>query len=135
LATQADIESLLGIVKAKRTSDSAARNSGNTGTNYADDDVLTNITLAANTLYKVEFCLIFNNGIGYAKAQLTHPALTGVSGVFYNVNAAAAGTGMGFVILPIGNAGGTLKLQWAQQTSDASNTILAAGSYLKAIPI
>jgi len=133
-------------------------NSAGTGATLQDDDALT-VALAASTTYRFEFELWYSTN-ATADFQFV-PAYTGTQTATYHLTSfsvpagttstreevhtsfsgysatAASGT-HGWVRVEgifITNASGNLKMQWAQNTADAGDTKVLAGSSLKIIKI
>jgi hypothetical protein len=134
-----------------------ATESVTSSTTLQDDDELT-VTVEASTLYRFEMVLLYDgNQSGDLRFAFVAPSGT-VQGAVHRLvtgatlaaaselsmgggdltTAVAAGTlGTGtttalyaFGIAAIGVTGGSLKLQWAQNTSSASATRVLANSYL-----
>jgi hypothetical protein len=133
----------------RKTADETVNNSAT----LQNDDVLL-AAVAANQVYEFELQFHYNSGttpdikfgwtfpsgltmvydiysvgggsfLGYGQTQATVPALDGLGSPI---------GGLAKGIIAGTYAAGTLQLQWAQNTANASNTIVLAGSYLKLIP-
>jgi hypothetical protein len=140
----------------------SANESVTSSTTFQDDDHL-NLDVAANTTYHIEIHLIgFLGGTQSIKGQLvidggqafdlkvsnfgTYNTDNNVLvrtqvGTGTTVSIISAGSFLlsnnpvltirGYLIT--GSAGGNIKFQWAQQTSDANSTTLQSGSYMKMV--
>lgn len=126
----------------------------NSTTTFADDGALVSDTLEANTAYKVEVFLPVNSGttpdfkmaldrsglsdaelywqqfitLGGGSAAAAHTFGTSVTTTTATGNDQLWGAAG---ILVTGSNTGTLKVQWAQNTSDAGNTTVKAGAVLR----
>lgn len=126
-----------------------------------DDDDLTGFTLETGEYYEIEavlfltqanatpdikLTLTFTNApaIYAAACDAVHDgaALDATSGSDDPATAIALDTSTGSYVLRFravvvanGTTGGTFKLQWAQNSSHASNTVLKQGSYMKAVKL
>jgi hypothetical protein len=139
----------LGIVSKKRTSDSAAIVSS---TSMVADSTIAGFTLKANTSYRVDFCLFVSCGAGGWAGRLSLPSYSGSAGhscgdqhgytpasltMGTNIIAFAARTTTTTGAICAGYAvfrtiaGGTMDLQWAQNSSNASDTKLLDGSTVR----
>lgn len=151
-----------------RTTDSAARNSGNTGSTLtADDTLLFAVSGNSTDVYHVEMLLLFSTGAAGttsdAKAAWTVPSGTTIKGGYgfvagssgfpgspasattYAPSAFLTASGpwvwamgnsteffaRGELYVYVGGTSGNVVMTWAQNTSDASNLILAKGSHLR----
>lgn len=161
-STIGDAATALGRVSLqKRTSDSAARNSGNTGITFTADDQIGTITLDANTTYSGELFLQYTVGAGGIRAKLVLPSLIGPTStssgrygthVYYGSSfatpivgdstnnnllfladstAATNGIYVGRFIFRTGATGGSAIFQWAQNASNSADSKLLASSYLE----
>ncbi len=124
----------------------------NNATPSADPDLV--MALEANATFAVEMCLIYDaNSTANFQLEVTGPAGatglvgmlgTGNGGGFGNTNRVLGsavifgGGGAGFPIplivqgvVAISSTAGSYSLLWAQGTSNATATILKAGSYMK----
>jgi len=141
----------LSVVKIGNTSRASV-------TAHADDPELQ-LAVAANTSYMVESLMIYDAGLGLISLGLTIPAGATSSftpeGLDVAVTAsttgaqrrAIGGAGIGSggagvataadprAIVTVGATPGTVAINWAQNTSNATATILKAGSWLKLTPI
>jgi hypothetical protein len=140
-----------------------ATESVTSSTTLQDDDDLT-VSVLANTVYTVQAMLRYDGATtGDMKYKFVVPSgasflyanmipatsITGSAGNTTNfagfddtqtlsVGAAGAGTTLAIAIsglLVVGGTAGTFKLQWAQQTSDATATRMFAGSFLRATKV
>lgn len=125
-------------------------------TTLTDDGALVSATLATSTVYKVEFLLPMNSAVtpdfkmalersGLSDAALYWNQLIAVGGgttaaahTFGTSVTSTASTGSdqlwgGAGLLVTGTDPGTLKVQWAQNTSDVGNTIVRAGAVLRLV--
>lgn len=145
-----------GLVVVRRSSDSAARNSGNTGTTLTDDDQLR-FAIGANEVWWIQAFLLANAAstaidfkygwsvpVGATMTWGDFTATVWVSGgVGVNPSAlVGAGTALsrgtlagtsgvaaaGVVVN--GATAGTVVLQWAQSTSDSGDLKVMANSLL-----
>lgn len=123
-------------------------------TTLQDDNHLTGFSVVANGVYLLEGYLDYTQNVGDIKLQLTYTASP--SKRSYSVFAVAedgttdedtdnAGNALALTgltdgqdvgatfrgHLTMGGTGGTMKVQWAQNTSDANNTTLREGSWLR----
>lgn len=151
-----------------RSSDTAARNSGNTGNTLTNDDATggtLKFTLGGNSTEKffVEAFLIFNAANTTMDAKVAWSVPSGATGWHGPLNGASnqggwnsvgAGTTSALVstnltasysygsfggnfgvveglIIGAGGTAGAVTLQWAQNTSDAGDLVLKAGSFLR----
>lgn len=123
-------------------------------TTFQDDDDLS-IILEASTIYHLEFEGVYQGPAtpGFKTIFVGPSGITGLlqgvvmSGATFNgVNVttqlnwgASPGGGQSWFRvnsrLVVSTTGGVFKLQWAQQTSSASSTILRAGTFLRATVI
>lgn len=129
-------------------------------TTLQNDDELF-VTVAANTTYKVEAVLIYSGATtGDMKVAFTWPTsatmpwgLLGYttalafqavafsapsSGTPFSVGCNGAGNDLVLYLsgtLTVGSTAGTLQIQWAQAASDATATIVRAGSWLSLTPV
>jgi hypothetical protein len=134
---------------ARKTADEAVTNS----TVLQDDDHLF-LTVVPNAVYEFEMVL-FPIGLAAAdmKFQFSSPvgsvfamsldsfdtALTLTKSFFFNFPAAAIGTASTVVVTPAkltgifktAGTGGTLRLQWAQNTANATPSSLLTDSYMR----
>lgn len=130
---------------AEKTADETVNNSAA----LQDDNELV-LAVAANTKYEVTSLIRYNSGttpdlkVKYTVptgATLKWAMFAAGSGVFLGyqqdetTTAANDGAGVGVAclvkgILTVGVNAGSLTTQWAQNTANASNTIVQAGSYL-----
>lgn len=133
-------------VTVRKTANETVNNS----TTLQNDDELA-IAVEANLTYDFDCELIYNSGATPdLKFGWTYPS--GLT-MFYAVYAAGGGTFLGYneietsvpavdgagaavgVLLKgtvfVSATAGTLQLQWAQQTLNASNTIVQTGSYIR----
>lgn len=149
--TAADLQAMVNAtselrpVFKRKTSDETVNNSAT----LQNDDHLF-LSVAASTTYELDGVLHYNSGTtpdfkfgwtvptgltmkytvqavsgsfnGFSQDQTTIPAIDG-----QGVDVAAVLTG----IVIVSTTAGTLTLQWAQNTANASNTIVRAGSYLR----
>lgn len=138
-----------GIAIEKTKTASTARN---TTTTLTDDPDLIFTGMLANTNYEIEVgCLLDGPSAGGAKFQVNFTGTLAVTSEVMaigngvvgaaNMNApysVAAGTSVlhlyWFKTAIRTNTAGTLSLQWAQNASNASNTTMYLGSYLKITP-
>jgi hypothetical protein len=143
---------LTNIIFASKTADESLTSN----TTLQDDNDLS-VTVAANSVYEVEFGLVYEAGttgdikykwVAPAGATFTHSAnrlnvgatLTGddtvsVDAISVTVSAGGLGTGVSLPIegkglLRVASTAGTFKLQWAQDTSSAGATIMKADSFI-----
>ena len=147
-----------GWTTVAKTSDE----SRNTTTTLADDSQLL-VALAAGTRYRIRFRLFYsiaNATMDFKYAFAYSGAMTSVSGLIGIYEAGTAGgrsaewqevisalpsgallssaAGTGYYrldIVVLTNTAGTLNFKWAQNTSNASNATVLAGSYLEYIAI
>jgi len=142
---------------AYKTADESV-NSGTTGTTLQDDDHLF-LSVAANTRYLVECFFAWTSPVA-ADFKFTFTTPVGVAGMWTALNPTLAsavsapytgslswgstGTFEGFNldmfarvngILVVGGTAGTLRLQWAQNTANASNTTVRQYSWLRLIKV
>lgn len=133
---------------ARKTSDQTVNNNAT----FQNDNALF-VSVAANAVYDCHLHFIFNsgatpslktqftapvgatmtnwtfllpNGSGVAVESIASPA-AGVAGITCN-GTDLPGEYLGLLVM--GANAGTFQLQWAQNTANASNTILRAGSFL-----
>ena len=138
----------------KITTADVSRNNTGTGATYTNDATLQSFAVDANSWYLVEFALMFtctiNSGI---KTQLSHPALATSSAFSGRVFSPSTPTDAvansatvttlhsvtasrtvapisGYCRIRIGESGGNIALQWAQNAASADNTTLLAGSLM-----
>lgn len=134
----------------------AANESVTSNTALQDDDHLV-LAVAASTKYKIELPLFYNaSASGNLKVAFTFPAGASllvrgngylVGGTFTSnlnyINASSGVTTLSYAggsapsvllvgILTVGATAGNLRLQWAQDTSNASPTTIIAGSSMEA---
>lgn len=130
-----------------------SRSSANTGATYTDDPHLT-ASVVASGVYVVELVTSTTIGAGNLNTQFTFPSGTGEAAKFDwnngSVAYASAWTKVassssplvmgGFTTggpinitftLFVGSTGGTLAFQWAQAASNAANTTILKGSWLR----
>jgi hypothetical protein len=147
-----------GRVQTKAlSSDSAARNTGNTGTTFTVDSVIAGFEVSAGKSYLIVVSLHTNSAAAVgAKAQLTIPssayAGTIVAGLFLRAGSAAGGSQTSSVVslggvtssnvywtgtipIKIGSSGGTVDLQWALNAAAVGDVKMLAGSYVSLIEI
>jgi len=125
----------------------------NNSTTFQDDDELF-FTLEANAVYEGNLHVVYNSGTTPdLKWQFTKPSgATQTDWSFLGYSTASALTygtggesatagGLGgkttadaYGLITTTNAG-TLRLQWAQNTANASNTTIYAGSYLRCLRV
>jgi hypothetical protein len=147
---------LSGGVKVK-TSDTTR----NSTTTFADDPHLAGIAVAANTNYAVECSFVYNSAatpdfkyqftvpsgttfrgftLLYHPSGVTVPAtmnwidcnsltggVTGMNGAAADVRCVVRGS------ISVGSTAGTMAFQWAQDISNAGNTIVRQGSWLEVL--
>jgi hypothetical protein len=155
-ATAAAANQTLGIYRYERSTASAARNSGNTGATQTNDGVVGPFAFTAGKRYVIDFILTFSCGAGGFSASLAMPVTAmdcGSGSVVLgtqttNTTAANIVTAASNVILAnrVGaiasppsiargqfaipcKTTGSYNFQWAQNTSDASNTILESAVF------
>lgn len=127
--------------------------SATTGATYQNDDHLF-ASVVANGVYVVELNINTTIGAGNLNTQFTYPSGTAENASFdWSNNSVAYSTAWqkiastasplvagGFSIggpirimftLFVGSIGGTLQLQWSQAASNAANTTLLKGSWLR----
>ena len=144
--TPARLNALIPLV-ARKTSDETVNNTAT----YQDDNELL-LTLEPNAAYLGHLHMMFLSGTTPDfKYQFTYPAgvtlpewsfvigptgsqQTGeaVNGGVTGINGTGANSPIdawGLVI--VGSTGGTLRVQWAQNAANASNTTVRAGSFLR----
>ena len=129
----------------------SADESVTSSTTLQDDDDLQ-ITLAANSDYEIEYMVFVQSASATPdfKYQWTEPdgvyrgvatttAVTSVS--IFDESTAASTLSLdanaiefmkGTIVIETAGAGGTFKLEWAQDTSDATATTVKKGSWMKA---
>ena len=133
---------------ALKTSDETVNNSSA----LQNDDALF-LTVAVNTTYDLELWVLQSSGATpNFKLDFTLPAGATWRGGHFDCNntqigimttAAVSGvTGTGAdayvmlkALISIGGTAGTVQLRWAQNTANASNTIVRANSRLKLVPL
>jgi hypothetical protein len=165
-----------GDLVVLRTADSAARNSGNTGTTLTNDDAAGGtlqwaITNSATETYFMQAFLLFNSANATMDVKLGWNATglpTGATALWGSQPGGAAGVG-GYgsggtgispvTMIPIGSTqafgsgaavtfgiylagvffgggnAGNITFAWAQNTADAGNLILKAGSFLSVMQL
>lgn len=136
----------------------------NTSSVLQDDDDLA-VTVAADTVYEVHARLIYDSATGAdfsvgwsgpSGATLDNWNLLGLTNAAtsnegsikvpaqtdINAGPSVGGAGVGTKLvaeakglLIVGGTAGTFQLRWAQRASDASNTSVYAGSYLRVTPL
>ena len=140
--TSADVNTyLVNTLYAVKASDESVTSS----TTLQDDEHLF-ASVAANSVYEVTVALRGTaNSSGDLKVQFAGPAgATGLFGAGKDHSCVTLGTPNGPIslstatpdtvffmgTLTVGGTAGTFKLQWAQNTSNATATTLQAGSYM-----
>lgn len=131
-----------------------SRSSANTGTTYTDDPQLGPAQVVASGVYVVELVMSTTIGAGNLNTQFTFPSGTAEAVTFDWNNGSVAyasawqkvasssspivnggfSTGGPIKItftLFVGSTGGNLAFQWAQAASNAANTTLLKGSWLR----
>lgn len=148
---------VVGTTKVKTSDTSRASNA-----TYSDDTHLAGISVAASSVYTVEVYGVYQAGAtGQIKFQMTFPSgatmesgswhydpgtddwqantsisqsspaafVVGLTGTGGNVPFRLAGS------LHVGATAGTLALQWAQNVSNATATILRKGSWMRVVKV
>lgn len=147
--TAAQLEALLPLWKTKTATETV-----NNSATLQNDDTLF-VSVAANTVYNFESRIIHNSGTTPDfKAGWTYPS--GLTMLYNRLGVGLAGGGnvhllfasnettsilddgfaadrsfMMWGTVTVGATAGTLQFQWAQNTANASDTSVLAGSYLK----
>lgn len=138
----------LRIVAARKTADETINNTSV----FQDDDELF-VSLEANVVYLARVHIVYNSGAtpdfkyaftlpsGTTAPMWSFQGITTVSAFTYGVASSGGVSGLGgtgadqpvdaFGVVITGSTAGTMQLQWAQETANASNTIVRAGSYLE----
>jgi hypothetical protein len=125
----------------------------NASATFQDDDHLST-AVVANGIYIIQMHFVYNaNTTANFKWQFTTPAGSSFSGLTQIWNAGGLAWIAGLVdgvtgmngtaaldvpvlvngTLYVGGTAGTLQFRWAQNTSNASNTVVRKGSYLNVI--
>jgi hypothetical protein len=137
----------LGPLIARKTSDQSIASS----TTLANDSALFLPNLVANAIYELRLHVLFRAAAGGAipgmKVDFAVPSGASITGSAFQLSGSlglcvgngavggiAAATANGIVqefgLLVMGASTGTLNFRWAQNTSSASATTVASGSYL-----
>ena len=144
----------LNYQKSKLWVIKSADESVNSSTTLQDDDDLQ-ITLAANSDYEIEYMIFVQSASTTPdfKFQFTEPdgvyrgvgvtsAVTSVqifdestAATAFSLDANAIEFMKGTIVIETAGAGGVFKLEWAQDTSDATATTVKKGSSLKAVKL
>lgn len=127
----------------------------NTASRTADPDLV--VALLANLTYTVDSYLMYDAGAGLFQVYWTVPAGATVTGAPWGLDTAVTAATVGGIRVPptgaavgsggsgtvvsarptanviMGSTAGNLTLTWAQNTSNATATILKAGSWIRAI--
>lgn len=138
---------------AKKTANEVVNNSAS----MQDDDHLT-VTVAANAVYELTALLIYDGtttadlkagftgpsgatldwvthsldataGSGTTAVKMTAQTISGTPS-FGSIGAGSKVVGRVSGLLTVASTGGTFKVQWAQNTAEATDTTMYAGSYL-----
>lgn len=134
----------------RKTSDETVNNSAT----FQDDNELF-LSVEASTSYRVHLQLVYqSNATPDFKYQFTAPSgatfpvwtflgkgggvlvhdIAGSSGGVVGLDGNAANTAFeAWGILVVSSTAGTLRVQWAQNTANASDTIVRAGSFLELV--
>ena len=143
ILTADELNAALPIAPAVKSADETVTSS----TTLQNDDHLV-VSVAANTTYLLEFVFMFNaNASGDLKTTFTVPS--GTTGSLCATTDAGSSAGISMTSVPVWDgtgadeqarlwgrivtsaAAGTVRLQWAQNASFGTGTILRNGSFLR----
>lgn len=147
------------VITKYKTADTS-RSSANTGATLTTDPHLSGFTAVANGVYLVELEVNTTVGAGGMNTQFTIPSGTGESPTYFYNNGTATYAQSGYIKLAagsspiaivagyvggavggfplrkrvtvfVGSTDGTINFQWSQNSSNAANTTVLKGGWMK----